>query len=68
MKISTINKTSTPELVVRELLKHIKNGELAPGDKLPPERNLAESFGVSRSSVREAISAMVLVEIGRAHV
>ena len=61
MKISTINKTSTPELVVRELLKHIKNGELAPGDKLPPERNLAESFGVSRSSVREAISAMVLV-------
>ncbi len=61
MKISAIQKTSTPELVVQELLKNIKNGELNPGDKLPPERNLAESFGVSRSSVREAISAMVLV-------
>jgi GntR family transcriptional repressor for pyruvate dehydrogenase complex len=61
MKISTINKTSTPELVVRELLKNIKEGDLTPGEKLPPERNLAESFGVSRSSVREAVSAMVLV-------
>jgi len=61
MKISTINKTSTPELLVRALLRNIKDGELKPGDKLPPERNLAESFGVSRSSVREAVSAMVLV-------
>lgn len=61
MKISTIQKTSTPELLVRELLENIKTGELKPGDKLPPERTLAESFGVSRSSVREAISAMVLV-------
>ena len=28
------------------------------GDKLPPERALAESFGVSRNSVREAIHAL----------
>jgi GntR family transcriptional repressor for pyruvate dehydrogenase complex len=61
MKISTIQKASTPELVVRELLQNIKQGSLKPGDKLPPERELAQAFGVSRSSVREAISAMVLV-------
>lgn len=61
MKISAIQKTSTPELVVRELLQNIKNGSLKPGDKLPPERELAQAFEVSRSSVREAISAMVLV-------
>jgi len=61
MKISTIQRTSTPELVVRELLQNIKDGDLKPGDKLPPERDLAQSFGVSRSSVREAITAMVLV-------
>jgi len=61
MKISTIQRTSTPELVVRELLQNIKDGDLKPGDKLPPERFLAQSFGVSRSSVREAITAMVLV-------
>lgn len=35
------------ELIISETLK--------PGDKLPPERKLAESFGVSRSQVREAI-------------
>lgn len=61
MKISAIEKISTPELVVRELLENIKNGDLKPGDKLPSERDLAGSFGVSRSSVREAVSAMVLV-------
>jgi len=29
--------------------------EMKPGDKLPPERQLAEMFGVGRSSVRDAV-------------
>jgi GntR family transcriptional regulator, transcriptional repressor for pyruvate dehydrogenase complex len=33
----------------------IASGELKSGDKLPPERELAESFGVSRGAVREAL-------------
>lgn len=33
----------------------ILGGELAPGDPLPTEQELAESFGVNRSTVREAI-------------
>lgn len=37
---------------IREL---IDAGEMRPGGKLPPERRLAEEFGLSRSSVREAI-------------
>lgn len=61
MKVESIQKTSTPELVVREILKNIKSGGLKPGDKLPPERELSKAFGVGRSSIREAISAMVLV-------
>jgi len=36
----------------------IRKGELRAGDKLPPERKLAESFKVSRNSVREAIRAL----------
>ena len=59
--MQSIQKTSTPELVVREILRSIKSGEMQPGEKLPPERELAKILGVGRSSVREAISAMVLV-------
>lgn len=35
--------------------KLIATGQLAPGDKLPPERELAASLAVSRSSLREAM-------------
>lgn len=47
----------------------IKNGELKPGDKLDSVQALAESFQVSRSAVREALSAlkaMGLVEMNEA--
>lgn len=36
----------------------ISSGEFAPGKRLPPERNLAQQFGVSRPSVREALIAL----------
>lgn len=37
---------------IREM---ILAGELAPGERVPPERELAQIFGFSRSSVREAV-------------
>ncbi len=36
----------------------IQSGELKTGDKIPPERSLAETFSVSRNCVREAIRAL----------
>jgi DNA-binding FadR family transcriptional regulator len=36
----------------------IRGGEFAPGARLPPERELAKQFGVSRPSVREALIAL----------
>ena len=36
----------------------IAEGQLEPGDRLPPERELAEVFGVSRTSVRDAIRVL----------
>ena len=36
----------------------IVDGRLRPGDRLPSERELAETFGVSRASVREALRAL----------
>lgn len=41
--------------IVEELARRMAEGELAPGDRLPSERSLAEGFGVSRGVVREAL-------------
>jgi GntR family transcriptional repressor for pyruvate dehydrogenase complex len=43
----------------------IRKGELRVGDKLPPERMLAETFKVSRNSVREAIRTLAEKNIVR---
>ena len=40
------------------LQRFMAEGQFRAGDKLPPERALAESFGVSRSSIREAIRTL----------
>ncbi len=40
---------------VEQVLDLVRSGELAPGAKLPPERQLVASLGVSRNSLREAI-------------
>lgn len=42
------------------LEQQIRSGELAPGDKLPPERELAVRLGVSRTSVRQAMQELTL--------
>lgn len=43
------------DLIAREMEALIKNGFWSPGDILPFERELAQRFGVSRGSVREAL-------------
>lgn len=43
------------EDAVARLVQTIRLGVVAPGESLPPERELAASFGVSRDTVREAI-------------
>lgn len=41
----------------------ISAGELGPGDRLPPEHELAERLGVSRGSLREAVRALSQINI-----
>jgi GntR family transcriptional repressor for pyruvate dehydrogenase complex len=56
------------ELILGELEASISAGELAAGDRLPAERDLAARYGVSRTSVREAIrvlEAMGIVSVRR---
>lgn len=44
--------------VIERLREMMRSGALAPGDRLPSERKLAEAFGVSRSSLRQAFQAL----------
>jgi GntR family transcriptional repressor for pyruvate dehydrogenase complex len=44
--------------IVQQIEESILNGTLKPGDQLPPERELAVRFGVSRTAVREAVRTL----------
>lgn len=60
------NKVKTKKVymkIVEQVRDLIKEGRLKPGDKLPPEQILAEKFGTSRPSVREALSALEILGI-----
>jgi len=46
------------EQIVEQIEQRILKGELHVGDQLPPERDLGEQFGVSRTAVREAVKAL----------
>jgi GntR family transcriptional regulator, transcriptional repressor for pyruvate dehydrogenase complex len=46
------------EVTVERLARAIRLGVLVGGDRLPPERELADTFGVSRVTLREAIKAL----------
>jgi len=47
--------------VARRLLDYFLSGEFAPGGRIPSERRLAESLGVGRSLVREALKSLHLL-------
>jgi GntR family transcriptional repressor for pyruvate dehydrogenase complex len=49
--------------IVSQIEGLLERGELKPGDQLPPERQLAEQFQVSRASVREALRSLELLGI-----
>ena len=51
------------EEVVEQLKVMLTDGELKPGDKLPSERDMAESLSVSRASVREALTTLEAIGI-----
>ena len=54
----TIQKTRVSEDIIEQVRDLITSGRLKGGDRLPAERELAQTFSVSRSAVREAIRAL----------
>ena len=65
-----VEKESLTSSVVDRILAMISSGELKKGDLLPSQKQLAESFGVSQSPIREALHALetmgvVKIKVGK---
>ena len=54
---------SVAEVISARIIELLRRRELNPGDKLPPERELAEMLGVSRPSLREALRALSIMKV-----
>ena len=53
--------TKLYEDIAARMIAQIHAGTLRPGDRLPPERALAEEYGVSRTAIREALRSMEMM-------
>jgi len=60
LAFTAVRKTRVFEGVAQQIQRLIVDGGVKPGERLPPERLLAERFAVSRSSVRDAIRILEL--------
>lgn len=58
MPFQKVQSEKLADAVVRQIEQLILRGILRPGERLPPERDLAERLGVSRPSLREALGEL----------
>jgi len=59
----TVTRDALPDQIAARLIDLITERQLKAGDRLPPERELAASMGVSRSSLREALRALAMLGV-----
>ena len=57
-QIRPVTRPRLYEVIVEQLCKHIADRDMNPGDRLPPERELAGHLGVSRASLSQALVAL----------
>ncbi len=53
-----IQSSTVVQQIIDKITQSLIKGELKPGDRLPPEPELALQFGVSRTSLREALKTL----------
>ncbi len=56
--IRPVQRTRVYDQIIESLQELVIGGHIGVGDQLPPERELAEQFGVSRGSLREALRTL----------
>jgi GntR family transcriptional regulator, transcriptional repressor for pyruvate dehydrogenase complex len=65
--LKTIKRTQRSDEVRRQIERAIRDGDFATGERLPSERELVETLGVSRVSVREAIRSLEALGLVRVY-
>lgn len=60
-QIDLSHREGLPQEIARKLIDYILSGEVAPGTRMPSERQLASDLGVGRSAVREALKSLGLL-------
>ena len=63
LQFGQFERDTLPERIAARLVSLIAERQLRPGDKLPPERELAAAMHVSRASLREALAGLAMVNI-----
>ena len=56
-------ESTLPQLVLQNIQNSIRDGIFKPGERLPSERELAERYGVGKSSIREAIKMLQVLGV-----
>jgi len=62
-RLRPIERTSTASVVARQLLDELAKDNFVSGTRLPSEREMADTLGVGRSTLREAMAALDLLGI-----
>lgn len=57
--IQPVRSAQNAEQVVARVYELIKRDSLQPGDRLPPERELAKQLGISRPALRAGLSSLI---------
>ena len=58
MKFEPARKDKTTTIIIDKIRTAILEGKLQPGDRLPPEKELGDQFGVSKQTMRESLRAL----------
>jgi GntR family transcriptional repressor for pyruvate dehydrogenase complex len=63
MQFQRLERKSTTHSLIEQIASYIECEEVDPGYKLPSEQELMRQFGVARSTIREALHALVVLGV-----
>lgn len=63
LSFQPVTRSKLAETVAQQLLREVRDKQLAPGTRIPSERELMASLGVGRSTIREAINGLAMLGV-----